>query len=138
MVGGYIVIGLIALYLVFRVYRDRVTKRGITNARALRKVMQGDSRVFQLVDVRDPSEYRGGHIPGAINIPHKTMAKKPPKLSKDALVVVYCRSGSRAMVARSHLRRHGFGRVVNFGGIDKWDGRLIEGARPGAIVVAAE
>jgi rhodanese-related sulfurtransferase len=133
MIGGYIVIALIAVYLLFKLYQNRVVKRGITNARILRKVMRNEGVALTLIDVREPSEYREGHIPSAVNIPHKSLVKKPPKLRKDSLLVVYCRSGSRAMAARSHLRRHGFDRVVNFGGISKWDGELVAGTRPGEI-----
>ena len=137
MIGGYIVIGLVAIYLLFKLYQYRVVKRGITSARILRKVMRNEGAALTLIDVREPSEYRERHIPSAVNIPHKSLAKKPPRLRKDTLLVVYCRSGSRAMVARSHLRRHGFERVANFGGISKWDGQLVAGTRPGEIAFEA-
>ncbi len=134
MVGGLIVIGLFVLYWAFKLYRGKISNRGITNAAALRRVMQDPEERLTLIDVRSPEEYKDGHIPSAINIPHTRIIKKPPKRSKDSLVVVYCRSGSRAMTARSHLIRHGFQRVANFGGVSKWDGPLVDGTRPGELV----
>jgi len=134
MVGGWIVLGLIVLYVVVKFYRGKVVNRGVTNATALRKAMRKEDEPMTLIDVRTPAEYRDGHIPGAINIPHTKIAKKPPLRPKDTLLVVYCRSGNRAMAARTHLRRHGFERVANFGGVGKWDGQLVDGSRPGELV----
>jgi rhodanese-related sulfurtransferase len=135
MIGGWIVLGLLALYAVFRLYRNKISNRGITNASALRRALRNEVRRVTLIDVRTPSEYRSGHIPSAINIPHTKIAKKPPGQSKDSLVIVYCRSGARAKSARSQLIRHGFGRVVNFGGLGKWDGPLVNGTRPGELAL---
>lgn len=137
MTGGWIVLGLIILYVVVRLYRNRVSNRGITNSSSLRKALVDDNERCMLVDVRTPAEYRAGHIPGAINIPHTKIAKKPPTRSKDSLVVLYCRSGNRSGRARANLRSMGYVKVVNFGGIGKWDGPLIDGASPGELVFEA-
>ena len=40
-----------------------------------KRIMQEEKDVL-VVDVRTPGEYRDGHIPGAINIPNETIAKK--------------------------------------------------------------
>ncbi len=133
MLGGWIVLGLIILYAGVKLYRNRVANRGITNAHALRKAMQTEAQQVTLIDVRTPAEYHDGHIPGAINIPHTKIAKKPPKRPKDSLMIVYCRSGRRSGIARSHLKSMGYVRVVNFGGVGKWDGPLVDGARPGEL-----
>lgn len=135
MIGGWIVLGLIALYFVFSFFRRRASSQGITNAEALRRAMTDGNASCTLIDVRTPEEYRAGHIPSAINIPHTRIGKKPPKRPKDSLLVLYCRSGSRARVARSHLMRLGFGRVANFGGLSRWDGPLVDGTRPGELAI---
>ena len=136
MPGVLIVVIVVALYVVVNFIRRRATSQGITNARSLRAVMEDDAVRYTLVDVRSPDEYRGGHIPTAVNIPHDRIGKKPPKTGKDSLVVVYCHSGSRSMVARSQLVRLGFTRVANFGRIGKWDGPLVDGGRPGELEAA--
>ncbi len=78
----------------------------------------------QLIDVRTPTEYAEGHIPGAklINIydtDFKTKILSLP-LNKSFPVLVYCRSGNRSMVAARFLAEKGF-RVVNLkNGIKEW------------------
>jgi rhodanese-related sulfurtransferase len=45
----------------------------------------------QLVEVLPPREYEEEHVPGAINIPLKTLDENSAaQLSKDRPVVVYC------------------------------------------------
>ncbi len=71
-----------------------------------------------ILDVRTPSEFSGGHIEGAINIPVDALAKKTAKIGgKDTVVVVYCASGSRSSAAAGILRKAGFTKVFNAGGI---------------------
>jgi rhodanese-related sulfurtransferase len=67
-----------------------------------------------LVDVREPNEYAEGHIPGAVNIPIRTLAKNLDKLPKDKPVVVYCRTGHRAGMATAALQLLGYTNVRNF------------------------
>ena len=77
-----------------------------------------------LIDVRTPAEYSGGFIPTAVNIPVDTIAADLPDIPKDRLVVVYCRSGNRSSRAAGALRDLGYTRVVDFGGIMRWQGEL--------------
>ncbi len=48
-----------------------------------------------LVDVREPSEYRSGHIPNAIDIPLRTLTQNQDRIPHDRPVVLYCSSGYR-------------------------------------------
>ena len=44
-----------------------------------------------LVDTRSPEAYRKSHIPGALNIPHRTMSDATTAhIDKGALIVTYC------------------------------------------------
>jgi phage shock protein E len=71
-----------------------------------------------LLDVRSTSEYRSGHVPGAINIPHSQLPARLPELSdaKNRDVVVYCERGGRASTAEQTLRDAGFGGVIHLEG----------------------
>jgi rhodanese-related sulfurtransferase len=44
-----------------------------------------------VVDARAPEAFHREHIPGAINIPHRTMSPETTKrLDRNAVVVIYC------------------------------------------------
>lgn len=63
-----------------------------------------------VLDVRSAEEYVDGHLVGAINVSHNTVADKLNQLSqyKNNTVVVYCRSGRRAAFAENILAENGF------------------------------
>ncbi len=55
------------------------------------------SNVTNIIDVRDPSDYRDGHIPNAINIPLYTLLENYEKyLKKDKTYYIYCQTGIRS------------------------------------------
>jgi phage shock protein E len=70
-----------------------------------------------LVDVRSKQEFQGGHLDGALNIPHTQIVEGLAKLGipKDQPVVLYCRSGNRSGQALVSLQKAGYGQVVNAG-----------------------
>lgn len=76
-----------------------------------------------VLDVRTATEFAGGHIAGAINVPHNQLADRLAELpfEKDSEVVVYCRSGGRAKLAADVLLGAGFEsvRILN-GHINQW------------------
>lgn len=65
-----------------------------------------------LVDVREISEYEAGHIPGAINIPLRTVSDNLDMIPTDRQVFVYCKSGYRAGMTGSSLRMLGYDNVL--------------------------
>lgn len=75
-----------------------------------------------LLDVRTPQEYRGGHIPGSVNIPLDRLQSL--RYQKDTPLFVYCHSGSRSSQACYWLSRQGYGKVMNIGGIMRYRGPI--------------
>lgn len=73
-----------------------------------------------LVDVRSPAEFAGGHIPGAVNIPHTQIAEIDKIYTEGIPVVLYCRSGNRSGIALDELKKLGYSQIFNFGGIGRW------------------
>lgn len=75
-----------------------------------------------IVDVRTKSEYDEGHIKNAVLIPNETIGTEPPsKLpDKNAIILVYCRSGRRSRDAANKLVKMGYTNVYDFGGIINW------------------
>jgi rhodanese-related sulfurtransferase len=76
-----------------------------------------------VIDVRQPSEYEEGHIPGAVNIPLRELAANVDKIPTDTQVFVYCKSGYRAGIAVSSLRMMGYDNALSFSGSwNAWTG----------------
>ncbi|MEU4846197.1 MBL fold metallo-hydrolase [Streptomyces gilvosporeus] len=65
----------------------------------------------QLIDVRNPTEYEAGALPGARNIPLATLTHHLDHLDRTRPVVVYCHSGNRSVIAAALLEARGFGDV---------------------------
>lgn len=77
----------------------------------------------QLIDVRTPEEYNGGHLENAINMDWNgnDFDKMSAGLDKSKPVFVYCLSGGRSGSAASALRGAGFKEVIEMdGGMMKW------------------
>lgn len=78
----------------------------------------------QLIDVRTPEEYAGGHLISALNYDwnNADFAINVGALDKSKPVLVYCRSGNRSKDAADHLRSNGFTAVYELdGGISAWE-----------------
>ncbi|MCD8248017.1 MAG: rhodanese-like domain-containing protein [Akkermansia sp.] len=73
------------------------------------------ARPVVLVDVRTLDEYRTGHKEGALNIPADEVEQLAPRLlpDKNAVIMLYCRTGKRADKALEALRKMGYSHVEN-------------------------
>lgn len=67
-----------------------------------------------LIDVREVDEYAAGHLPGAVNIPLRTLGANLDKIPTDRQVFIYCQSGYRAALATSAMHMLGYDNVVSF------------------------
>lgn len=81
-----------------------------------------------LVDVREPAEYRDGHVPGAINIPMGQLTARMDEIDRDRPVHVVCASGNRSAAMTDVLTAAGFDASNVAGGTSAWirSGRPIE------------
>lgn len=85
----------------------------------------GENPSVCLVDVRSPEEYRGGHVPGALNLPLDNLHAAAGLLpDKNAQLYLYCLSGARSAMATHRLRRMGYANCTNVGGIGAYSGKL--------------
>ncbi|MBX3274253.1 MAG: rhodanese-like domain-containing protein [Sandaracinaceae bacterium] len=74
-----------------------------------------------LLDVRTPAEFAAGHLDGARNIPLGELASRAGELGDAGRdVVVYCASGMRSRSAQGLLRRRGFTKVHDLGGMYRY------------------
>lgn len=69
-----------------------------------------------LVDVRSTSEFAGGSVRGAVNIPLNTIQNQIAKFKNKKDIVVFCQSGMRSGQAVSILKKNGIQNVFNGGG----------------------
>ncbi|NCB32882.1 MAG: rhodanese-like domain-containing protein [Erysipelotrichia bacterium] len=81
-----------------------------------------DSSETVIVDVRRQDEYDAGHIENAMLIPNESIGNTAPTelADKDAVILVYCRTGIRARDASQKLADLGYTNVYDFGGISTW------------------
>lgn len=79
-----------------------------------------------LLDVREPDEYKNGHLPGAINIPRGLLefrlSNDPALEDRGRRVVLYCKTSGRAALAAQSMREMGYLNVQSIaGGFDAWE-----------------
>ena len=83
------------------------------------RLQQGEN--ILVLDVRQPAEYREGHVRGSQLVPLDQLAQRIDDLPRDRPIVAMCRSGNRSGVATGMLKRAGFTDVSNLkGGILAW------------------
>lgn len=113
----YIIAAVVLGFVGMLVLKQRVSSSFVESDEAHALVTDGAA----LIDVRSPEEFASGHIEGARNIPVGEIGARSAEVGdKDAVVVVYCRSGMRSAQAKSLLESAGFTQVHNLGGMSRW------------------
>ena len=88
---------------------------------------------FTILDVRAPEAFAAGHVPGAINLPHRRIVERNlVPFAPDTLFVVYCDGPHCNGADRGAARLARLGRKVKkmIGGVEGWkdDGfQLVKG-----------
>lgn len=73
---------------------------------------------LKLVDVRSPSEFAAGHVPGAVNLPLEKLTAAA--CATGETVVLLCQGGTRARIAQQKLNGAGMPAYVLCGGTSAW------------------
>ena len=105
----------------------QTTYRHVSGEEAKRIIEQGDC---VLVDTRTEVPFEMGHIPGAILIPFDQITSPQSQAllpQKDQTIVLYCDYGGVSKNAAEELAAAGYTDVVEFDGLEVWDGPLEEG-----------
>lgn len=90
------------------------TSTGLMSVHELKESL--DDAALQVLDVREPAEYKRGAIPGAKHIFVPDLKERVAELDRDRPVATYCGSGYRASIAASLLAQQGFSTVYNVPG----------------------
>ncbi|GAX91643.1 rhodanese-like domain-containing protein [Effusibacillus lacus] len=86
-----------------------------------------DQKDLQIVDLREPSLFKKGHIPGAINIPFDDFKKRMNELSTSKTIIFVCHTGPMGDVTSQMMVEKGAKKVFNLeGGMGRWNGPLTQ------------
>ena len=89
------------------------------SAQELHEKLKGGKRPFVL-DVRQPEEYRLGHIAGAILIPLGELDRRVKEVPKGREIVCICASGHRSVPAVRKLMAAGYSASSMENGMIAW------------------
>jgi molybdopterin/thiamine biosynthesis adenylyltransferase/rhodanese-related sulfurtransferase len=87
-----------------------------------------------IVDVREPAEWDGGHIPGAALVARSHLERDIEAVAPErtAPVILYCAAGVRSLFAAQTLAALGYTDVASMaGGVDAWRAHGLEWVAPG-------
>jgi len=114
------VLGAVILYAIFMYFSQKRAVKPLSQEEFIKGY-----RKAQLIDVREPNEYNGGHILGARNIPVTQMKQRMKEIRADKPVYLYCQSGLRSGRAAQMLYRKGYRDIHHLqGGFKKWTGKI--------------
>ena len=87
------------------------------------KAMLDDGEDFDLIDVREESEFAAGHLPRAIHLGkgviERDIETKVPDLGRP--LVLYCGGGYRSALATDAIQKMGYTNVISMdGGFRGW------------------
>ncbi|MEH2359782.1 rhodanese-like domain-containing protein [Nostoc sp.] len=98
---------------------SRVNKLQTVDAQTLKQLLK--QQAITLIDVREPAEYAGEHIPGATLISLSKFDPRKVPQDDETKVILYCRSGNRSTMAAQKLFDADFTTVTHLeGGISAW------------------
>jgi phage shock protein E len=110
--------------------QDSKTSAGIyqkITAQEAKAIIDGEEDVI-ILDVRTDSEYKAGHIEGSVLLPHTEIKEKAHQMlpDKNAIILVYCRTGIRSARGSNFLLEMGYTNVYDFGGIVDWPYEVVQ------------
>lgn len=87
----------------------------------LDEVARSDDSGALVVDVREPSEFVTGHLPGARLIPSGQVRERLYELPRGATVYLVCADGARSQALVPFLRATGYDAYSLAGGMRAWE-----------------
>lgn len=98
----------------------KVLKKYIEPA-ALKKLVDHPVDSIWILDVRSEKAYLNGHIPTAKSFPAATVMSRLNEIPKGQYLIIYCTVGGNANIVSKNLKKAGYKRYMNWGGISRWE-----------------
>jgi rhodanese-related sulfurtransferase len=86
----------------------------------LKKLVESPVDSIWIIDVRSEKAFLNGHIPTAKSFPAANLSSRLSEIPKDKYLIVYCTVGGMAKIASKTLKKAGYKRYINWGGITRW------------------
>src|SRR5690606_27331328 len=106
-------------------WRERIKNGRPISAHEATRMLNSETGI--LLDVRDKAEFKAGHIPGAINIPHSKVVSQLDSLEqyRDKTLVVADKIGQHAGSVGRTLGEKGFEVRRLAGGVAEWQNQSL-------------
>ncbi len=86
----------------------------------LKKLVENPVDSIWIIDVRSEKAYANGHIPTAKSFPAGTVKSRLNEIPKNQYLIIYCTVGANAQIVSKILKKTGYRRYINWGGITRW------------------
>ncbi len=96
----------------------------------LKKIVDHPVDSIWIIDVRSEKAYLNGHIPTAKSFPSGTITKRLNEIPKDKYLILYCTVGGTVKLVMKKLRKAGYKRCMNWGGLSRWEWEKENGLHP--------
>jgi len=87
----------------------------------LKKLIEFPVDSIWIIDVRSDKVYLNGHIPTAKSFPSGTIMDHLNEIPKDQYLIIYCTVGAMARIVSKKLKKAGYKRYIDWGGISRWE-----------------
>jgi len=87
----------------------------------LKKLVEFPVDSIWIIDVRSDKVYLNGHIPTAKSFPSGTIMDHLNEIPKDQYLIIYCTVGAMARIVSKKLKKAGYKRYIDWGGISRWE-----------------
>lgn len=86
----------------------------------LKKLVDHPVDSIWIIDVRSEKAFLNGHIPTAKSFPAATITSRLNEIPKDQYLIIYCTVGGMAKIVSKTLKKAGYKRYINWGGLSRW------------------
>ena len=119
----YVILAVLLIVILFAVISYYRIKKAVVTL-TQEQFIEG-YRKAQLIDVREPKEFAGGHILGARNLPQSQLRQRYKEIRADKPVYLYDQNGARSGRVALFLKKQGYTQLYQLqGGFKQWTGKI--------------